>query len=377
MTKIFFLQFLFVVAISVSCKERFEPAVIQTDLSALVVDGFINNTSDTTFIYLSRTKKLGSGILNSQENNAQLSIEDANGNTLYHFQQLNDSGTYIVPGINLDKNNKYRLRIITSNSKQYLSDEIPVVKTPPIDSIAFAKTDKGVVIHANTHDPLNNTRYYRWQYTETWNYHSRYVSTLTYKDGSVIDRPLQDYIYDCWKTQKSTELLLGSSAKLSDDIIYHNPIRGIDQNSFELSIKYFIFLKQYALTKASYEYIVDLKKITEQTGSIFDAQPSQLTDNIHALNNPDEPVLGYITVSTEESKKLYITNAEVQPWFYLMPCTERKIKLEDFSLYFGKQGLIPTRKEGSGMALQVYGSERICVDCRALGGTTTKLGFWQ
>src|SRR5260221_4171632 len=128
--------FLFTALVLAGCKEKFEPPVTQENLGYLVVDGFLNSGPDTTFIRLSRTKKLTEGTQNSTEQNAQLSIEDADGNALYYFQEFTASGTYILPGMSLDVNSKYRLRINTAKGKQYVSNDIPVIKTPPIDSIA-------------------------------------------------------------------------------------------------------------------------------------------------------------------------------------------------------------------------------------------------
>jgi Domain of unknown function (DUF4249) len=73
-----------------ACKENYEPPVIKTNLNLLVVDGFINNSSDTTTIRLSRTRKLADGTVNSAETNSQIMIEDAAGTVLYYFQEINN-----------------------------------------------------------------------------------------------------------------------------------------------------------------------------------------------------------------------------------------------------------------------------------------------
>jgi hypothetical protein len=372
-----FLPICFAIILSIGCKEKFEPPVIQQGLSALVVDGFLNNSSDTTFIHLSRTKKLQEGIANSQEKGAQLFVEDAAANVLYYFQELADSGTYIVPGMSLNTGEKYRLRITTSNGKQYLSDELTVIKTPPIDSISLEHTSKGITLSVNTHDPQNATRYYRWEYAETWQYHARYFSSIIFENGALRDRGPDEYVYECWRTQRSKQLLLASSTKLSEDIIYHNPLRYFDQDGVELSEKYYIFLRQYALSKETYEYLQNLKKITEQTGSIFDMQPSEVTGNIHALNNPGELVLGYLTASTAEFKKIYITNDQVQPWNYLPACSIFKIPVDEIgSVSHGE--ITPLSRYNSAFDFKgINATAPSCGDCTVLGGIITKPDFWQ
>ena len=123
------LQFLLVAAaMLVGCKEKYKQPATKGNPNFLVVDGFLNNSPDTTFIRLSRARNLDSNLLNSGESNADMVIEDNAGSILYHFQELNDDGKYMLPGMNLDMNNKYKLHIRTSDGKEYISDEITVVQ---------------------------------------------------------------------------------------------------------------------------------------------------------------------------------------------------------------------------------------------------------
>jgi hypothetical protein len=369
-------QLLLILVIAAGCKENYEPPVIQKGTTALVVDGFINNSADTTFIRLTHTNKLNDGVNHAEVLGAQMTIEDVSGNTLYNFQELNDSGVYVVPGMNLDINNKYRLRILTGIG-QYLSDEIPVIKTPPVDSITFEHTGAGVAICANTHDPLNNTHYYRWEYTETYQYHAAHFSGLIF-DGGLRDRLPSEYIYTCWRTQNNTQILTTSTTKLSQDIVYHNTVRFVDQDGLQLSIKYLIALRQFALTKESFEYLENLRKITEQAGSLFDAQPSQLVGNIHSLNNPNEVVLGYLTASTQETKQLYISTEDVQPWEYKPDCSIFEIPIDQANSAFVNDALVPLSIDGSPlMPKGVFATSHPCGDCRVFGGSTTKPFFFQ
>ena len=367
-------QYCFLIIVFFSnCKQTFEPPVLQENLGALVVDGFINNSADTTFIRLSRTKRLSYLSENLSEHGASLAVEDESGNVLYHFQELNESGVYAVPGMVLDFNTKYRLRIFTTVGGEYISDAIPVLKTPPIDSIGWVRDDKGVSIHVNTHDPANNTHYYRWEYSETWQYHASYISALIYDNG-LRDRLAAEYVYECWKTQPSKQLLVASTDRLSEDIIYHNTLRQIEQDAIELSTRYFILIKQYALTKEYYQYLEDLKKATEQTGSIFDVQPSALKGNIHAVNNKEEVVIGYLAASTVETQKMFIKNEEVLPWRFRELCAIVDVTGDRVESYFGKGAYVALYFDN--VRSVFIGTEAICADCTKKGGILNKPDFW-
>jgi hypothetical protein len=373
---------LFIAVILLSdCKDRYAPPVLANSVNFLVVDGFLNNSADSTFIRLSHTRELDSSLLNSGENNAQMTIEDDRGNTLYNFREIGSNGSYTLPGINLDVNTKYRLRIKTVSGKEYLSDEITVKQTPPIDSINWIKDDKGVTIYSNAHDISGITKYYRWEYIETYQYRSTLISRLKYDITApyhIGGRPDSEFIYTCWKTNNTPGLLLATSENLSADIISQNPIRFISNNSVELSVKYSILLKQYSLTKEAYTYLQNLRKFTELTGSIFDAQPLEITGNIHAINNNNEPVLGYVTACNMDTMRIYITNDEVAPWIFNPSCTKFLVPRNTDSVdsYFSSGAYIPVEYLNSSPISPIWGTLNECADCRALGGTTTKPNFW-
>jgi hypothetical protein len=360
--------------LTTGCKERFEPKILKSDISLLVVDGFLNNSKETTEIRLSRTSKLGEGQAGVPELNAQLFVEDEDGSIVYYFQE-SFNGSYIVPGMNLDTTRKYRLKINTAGGKQYASDAIPVKQTPPIDSVNWKRLNDGIGIYVNTHDPLNETKYYRWDFTETWEDRSNNFSYLSYTNGAIVPRKPGEFVYYCWQTFPSQSLLLGSSAKLSQDVISEYPLNLIPLNSIQISVKYSINVRQFALTKEGFEYFENIKKITEQMGSIFDAQPSQLMGNIHCIGNPGEPVLGYATAGTQMEKRIFISNRDVLPWKYSLICEPpHLVTYDSLEIYF-TNGFTPIEEPLPPAG--ILGNTTACVDCTSRGGSNIKPDFWQ
>ncbi len=319
---------LLVTTIFAGCKKPYNPPAITVTNNYLVVEGVINSGSDSTVIKLSRTVKLSSTIAKNPVPHAILTVEGDQNNSYTLTETTN--GNYVAAGLNLDNTRQYRLRIKTPDNKQYLSDFVPVKVTPPIDSIGFNITSvggAGIQIYANTHDPNNNTHYYRWDYDETWRFHSLYTSYY-YSIGVPVPvtyfplRTAAQRIDSCFGNAVASNIVLGSSAKLTQDVIYQAPIITIASTSEKIEIKYSILLRQYALTSAAYIFWQNLKNNTEKLGSIFDAQPSQINGNIHNINDASDPVIGYISVCTVQTKRVFITRAQLPPsWEPVYPYT--------------------------------------------------------
>ena len=181
-------------------------------------------------------------------------------------------------------------------------------------------------------------------------------------------------IYKCWNTNNPSQIILTSSEKLSADKIYF-PIRYIAPQSYELSVLYYIHLKQYALSHDAYLFYQKMKKNTEQLGTVFDAQPSDISGNIHCINNPDEVVIGYVEVSQEQEKKLFISHSQLPiNWIPQIPCSEVIIANIPGQL---TADYIPTHVATTGMMgiATFYAAEPVCVDC-TLRGTNVRPSFW-
>jgi hypothetical protein len=349
----------------------------------LVVEGVINAGADSTIIKLSRTVNLSSGTTNNPETGAAIVVQSNNNNS-YPLTETS-KGNYSVAGLNLDATKTYRLSIKTANNQQYLSDYVPVKITPPVDSIGFTIQSNGIQLYVNTHDPNNNTRYYLWDYKETWQFHARYFSEYITNGTAIVSRTADQIIYYCFGNDASSNILLGSSAKLSQDVIYQSPLTSVVSTSEKIETKYSILVDQYALTPDAYTFYTNLKKNTEQLGSIFDAEPSEISGNIHNVNNATEPVIGYIIACTGQSKRIFISNDQLpDTWSPVYP-----YECDVDSEYFGPQvndnliplgsGIIPITtfsKAGSHGVDGYLGVDVDCVDC-TIRGTKTQPSFWK
>jgi hypothetical protein len=364
----------------ITCKEAYNPPVTSSATGYLVVEGFINSGNGISTITLTRTTKLVDSVAKIYEDGAQVYIEDEGGAN-YPLNWRNN-GTYISDTLSLDPASKYRLHINTSNGNEYVSDFTAVKNTPPVDSISWQLKNGGVQIYVNSHDPSNNTKYYQLKYSETWEFHSPFIKYLDYvKDpanGELIGvAPLPNAdtsIYKCWRTQNPAAIILISTEKLSESKVLF-PIRYIEPQADELSVLYYIEVKQYALSEGAFLFKEKLKKNTEQLGSIFDAQPSELGGNIHCISNPSELVIGFVDVTTEQVAKLFIRNSELANWPLVIPCTKIIVENKPENYNVGLVPLTVYAYIGMMSIKSYYAADPLCVDC-TLRGTNIRPPFW-
>ena len=354
------------------CVDPYRPPEITQPDSYLVVNGFFNSApGTTTSIQLSRTQNLTDTKTPIAETKAQVTIESQNKVT-YALNE-GSAGTYTLSGVTPLPGETYRLHIHTTKGTDYYSDYVSVNTTPPIDSVSWHVENEGVQINVNTHDPQNNTHHYRWEFDETWEYTAAYYSSYEYEQKSKQIIVRNEPVYRCWGSASSKNLMLGSTARLSQDRVSQFPLTAIEGSSIKFQHRYSILVRQYALSQTGYEYYDQLAKITQNIGSIFDPQPSQITGNIRSSTNPADLVLGFFRVGTVVSKRIFIDRAQLPAWLTntgFSSCTIDTMTV--MKIEFNQPGIITGLDPGAYLT-----SSFECIDCRLRGGVTKKPDFWE
>lgn len=364
-----------------ACTDKYVANIKGQATGFLVVEGYINITG-TTNIQMSRSTGLDSPVL-VPETGAQVEIQSTNGISI-PLSELT-TGNYSDTGLNLDPTQQYRLHIKTTNGKDYLSDLSNVNISPPIDSLSWTAASDGVTIYVTTHNPLVQPGYYQWSYEETWEYKSRFGSSIEYNGSALILRPDSDMITTCWRSDLSTTINIATTEKLSSNVIFQYPVALVPYyNTDKLVYEYSILVKQTVLSQDWYEWVEKVQRNTEALGSIFDALPSETGGNIHNTADPTELVIGFIGTTTETEKRLFINRTQIPPTVVYTgyeDCTQDTTGLDPSSLVakFGAGIYIPTAiiYNMMGFPVGVSSSVPACVDCRIKGGTVVQPAFWQ
>jgi hypothetical protein len=148
-----------------------------------------------------------------------------------------------------------------------------------------------------------------------------------------------------------------------------------------LAVKYSINVRQYAISEEAFHYWQILQKSTQQTGSIFDPQPAQISGNVTCINHPEKIVIGFISAGTYTEKRIFINNAELINWVFDAPgeeCTVRFTNAQNPINYlifeYADTSYAPQYfVTGGGIAMY----KKSCLDCTRGGGTSAKPVFWK
>ena len=238
---------------------------------------------------------------------AEVCIEKDNGEILRGVHTGN--GMYAVTTGSLDANTKYRLWVKTGG-EEYRSEFLQPLFTPEIDSVAPLKEGQGepVFMCVYTHDPKDQSRYYLWSYEEIWEAKAELFANYGFLDGKAQFFTLSnsENTYYCWGRDNSKKMLLGSSDKLLENVIYQKKLNEIDCTNDRISELYYIKVKQNQIRKSAFDYYSNIQKNIEQTGSIFAPVPSEMRGNLRSITNPDIHVIGYIDVSSTTFMDVYV-----------------------------------------------------------------------
>jgi len=361
----------------------FDPQGMKATEGILVVEGMIMETG--TSIKLSRTvsimntssDSIPADLRNVYDALVQIIDDDNNIIAIADPHIINERSVYVVSDeIKFAYGSKYALDIIVGE-KHYKSAFVSPVKTPEIDEIIWKQNPDGSMdIMVSTHDPNNEIEYYRWEFEEDWEIRSILLGQLRYvfSTNEVIAQSqfTSNNRYYCWASNKSKSFILGTSERLTGTTIKNKVIQSFQTNNTRFSYLYSILIRQYGLDKESYTYFENLQKNIDQSGSLFSPLFNEIRGNIVCISHPEETVIGYITASNENTKRLFINMEKI--WGEGKDDCEftRRYGINELqNMYAAGYNIMYLANPGSYLCAPVR-----CLDCTLRGGTKNKPDFW-
>ncbi len=363
-----------VIFLTHGCLDPYNASTSRPDFRTLVVDGFLDGSDSTCSVQLSRVVALDMLQSPPIEMGAKVMLVNESGSSYLLIESL--AGTYTGSQLPFAVGSKIKLEITTKDQTEYQSDMVTILKAPMIDSVTWGAGRTGVPIYISTHNGETDSRCYYWKYTETWSYKSGF-QTAVKLDANLNIVTLSENIFQCWNTALSSDILVASSSVLENNtgVISRIPLVIVPWESPKLQDRYSMLVEQRAISKDTYDYLQQLKKNTENLGTLFDPLPSQPTGNIHCLTNSNQLALGNFMASTVQKKRIYVNYSELS-WpagtasaTGYEGCALYEIRMRSDWTHF-----VPV---GNGSNQPVMGTTPFCVDCRLLGGTNIKPDFWE
>lgn len=376
----------------VSCTE---PYALQSNTyeSALVVEAVLTNEAKQHEVKLTKTYRLEENE-NEVETGAVVKIYGDDG-SVQDFEEIDGiyKSTNIFQAI---AGVKYKLTIETSNGNNYVSNLETLTTITPLEEItASAVTNngvRGVEIAANSYDPLNTSKYYRYTYEETYKVIVPRWSPnkLTFTSDNEIIISLRDdpQTRTCYTTNKSNNIILASTIEMTEDRVTNFPVKFIPQNNYSIANRYSILVKQYVESFNSYNFYRILKSFSNSGNVLSQIQPGFIYGNIQCTNNPNEKVIGIFNVASVSSKRIFFNYEEIFPGElfpdYLDTCDIKEFDSSCFGPSCAANGFYSLKSNYMSGKLVYYASEGVifkmvkpvCGDCTTFSSNVIP-AFWE
>ena len=365
--------FLCLFLILFSCTERYHPA-IDGNFSALVVDGKITNEDGPYEIKLFQTLSLDSVKITDSivpEINASIQIFNDSGES--------DFFSEIYPGVYRNQSldfkgevgQSYWIKIRTADGVEY--ESVPELMKPPMEiinmygqeSVHVISNDSeidAVKFYFDAKDETNQTSYLRWEALESWEWHSPFYLAFTNNPSRV-----------CFPTDVIDNINVYDASQLKEKEILKLPITFSTKEEQKLNYEYYIRIFVRSISKQNYLFWNHIKKISQSSGSLFDAIPGNIEGNVFSCDG-GRSVVGYFEVSSISVKGTSFSESMYGVEFDDFPpeCVELHSvnNPPDPAIYY------VLRIVQMGPDIHYYFRRKKCYDCN-VEYSPTKPSFWK
>jgi len=367
-----------------SCIERYLPVTELDFHPRLVIDGNINTDGSDQEIVISESSPTENPVF-VPVSGCKVSVEDGKGNS-FVFNESNNKGHYLgkIDVEHIVIGEKYRLRVKTSMGIEYVSSYEELMPCPEVDRVYYdveAKqtenpeiTENGLQFYIDFKGDANSGHFYRWQLTQTYEYHSKWpIDKWLGKDGfhDLVDPDYSNFV--CYKTDKLKSIYVLSTDGFSQNKFSKYKLHYVQDQTDVLMFKYSLLVNQYSLTERAYNYWENLRKNNQETVDLFGKQPANVKGNIYNVNDTTDIALGYFGISSVKSKRIMVTPVDGLSFNRFLRCQAEKI---DIPLPAERPLYYVTDYDENGNIYTGLGAP-ICIFCTMLNGTTVKPPYWD
>ena len=298
----------------VNCIDPFEIETTEFK-SALVIEGTITDQEEIQRIMVSRTFPLDT-VLMTGLSAANVNVLDSNGG-VYSFNETSPGDYRSDTPFGATSGLTYTLKVETADGNSYTSEETAVPSKTNIDNL-YADRDfkddgaeEGMYIYVDSYDATGQSKYYRYEYEETykiiapnWSASDAYiVSPLPNPEVAIRAKTKEERV--AYNTVASNTIIQENTTELGEDRVNKFPVRFINRENFILSHRYSILVRQFVQNRAAFSYYETLELLSGTESLFSQRQSGFLEGNIKSDTNADDDVVGFFQVSTVSEKRLF------------------------------------------------------------------------
>jgi len=256
--------------------------------------------------------------------------------------------------------------------------------------------ERGVGLVVNSFDPTGASKYYRYEYEETYKiiapfWDDERTILAPFQPGDlhqgILIIPRTEEARICYKTNISDEIIQTTTTGLGEDRV-NFAVRFIGVKNYIITHRYSILVRQYVQNLASYTYYKTLKNLSGSGSILSQNQPGFFYGNLKSADNPTEKVIGFFDVSTVSSKRIFFNFTDIFPNDPLPPYVS-DCKVKDFKDCFsiadpeckgaalrsiiGSNSLVYVDSDGS--QSHYFMVDPPCGDCTRIG-SNIRPPFW-
>ncbi|WP_343696535.1 DUF4249 domain-containing protein [Flavobacterium sp.] len=354
---------------------------------AIVVEASLTNELKNQQIKITKTSRFEDTSI-KVETGAEVIVKDDQNNS-YLFEEK--SGVYVSQTIfQILSGRQYTLTIKTKDGNVYESSHETLTTVSPIQSVVpSVVTNKdnqtGIQINVNSYDPTRTSKYYRFEYEESYKIIApRWSLSKLIVTGpqSVELIPNPSNTRTCYTTKNSTDIILLNTNDLNEDRV-NLPIRFIEENNYIIGHRYSILVKQYVENLAAYNFHKTMRDIASSASVLSPKQPGVLSGNIKCISDSNVKVIGYFDVATVSEQRIFFNYTDLfpgRPSPYFNTCEDIPFKFcfdgEDCnaeSMIYNVERNFMTYFSNAGSSYILV--DAVCGDCTSFS-SNVKPSFW-
>ena len=303
--------FSFVISVLLSgCVEQFYPDESDMHPGLMVINAHISDEPAVQYIEVLRSNMLSDPVI-APETGCSVVLQREDGEiSVFHPSAPGRYFRHLDPEF-LQTGMSYRVRVNTADGEEYQSDYDRLRPAPDIDSIYYrverhsyqsaGMVEEGIRFFIDFTYDREEYEFIRWELTETYEFHNPPLVRVVLRESPRRYTVLPDSSRPtvCYISRRIQDLHCMSMSELNRGVYINKPFDFVPniRNEQKLHHKYALLVRQHSIGPEAYYYFNELKKTSQEQGFLFDSQPALLESNICNLQDPDEKVLGFFSMS--------------------------------------------------------------------------------